>query len=93
MSEERNYCSYCNIVNKVCFWGPRPEANWKRPLLILCALPFTFGILTLLWLFRDRPDSVYLWLLGIPLFLLAILGLFVGVSGCSACVSRLFGDL
>nr|AGY30851.1 hypothetical protein [uncultured bacterium] len=93
MQAQRTHCSYCKVVNTVCFWGPRPEATWKRPVLILCALPFAFGIPALLWHFWGRPDSALLWLLGIPLFLLAILGLLVGASGCSACVSRLFGEL
>jgi hypothetical protein len=93
MQEQQAHCSYCKVVNTVCFWGPRPQATWKRPLLILCALPFAFGIPVLLWHFWGRPDSVLLWVLCIPLFLLAILGLLVGVGGCSACVSRLFGEL
>jgi hypothetical protein len=33
-----------------------------------------------------------LYLFGLPLFALGVLGLAVGVSGCRACVARVLGE-
>jgi len=93
MQEKQTHCACCKVVNTICFWGPRPEARWKRPVLVLCALPFVFGIPVLLWHVRGHADKAFLWLPCIPLFLLAILGLVVGIRGCNACVARLYGEL
>lgn len=93
MPSQQSSCQYCKVVNTVCFWGPRPEATWKRPVLLLCALPFVVGIPVLFWVFWERQGTAVLWLLGVPLFLLGVLGLLVGFKGCSACVARLCGEL
>jgi len=93
MPNQQTNCSYCKVVNTICFWGPRPQASWKRPVLVLCALPFFIGIPALFWVFLGRQEIGVLWLLGIPLFLLSVLGLLVALRGCNACVSRLFGEL
>jgi hypothetical protein len=86
-------CIYCSVVNRVCFWGPYPKASWKRPLLLLCATPFLVGIPALFWLFRDHQDPIVLYVLGVPLFIFATLGLLVGVRGCDACVARMSGSI
>jgi hypothetical protein len=93
MSGQQTNCSYCKVVNTLCLWDPLPPASWKRPVLVLCALPFFIGVPFLFWISWGHQETGALWLLGIPLFLLSGLGLLVAVSGCNACVSRLFGEL
>lgn len=39
VSLHRSCCVYGRIVNTPCFWGPMPEATWKRPLLLISAIP------------------------------------------------------
>jgi Na+/melibiose symporter-like transporter len=85
-------CAYCSIVNTVCFWGACPEAHWKRPLLFLCAIMLLAGITALFW-FHESENATVLYVLGIPLALLAILGLLVAARGCEACVARMFGSI
>lgn len=92
MPYHQHACRYCKVVNKLCFWGPRPEADWKRLAIILCALPFLLGIPGLLFLLRRHQDIVALWLIGLPLFLLAAFGVVLSLKACNACVARLFGD-
>ncbi len=86
-------CTYCGIVNGVCFWGPYPEAHWKRPVLLLCAVLLLAGTATLFWLFHDNKNVTVLYVLGIPLAMLATLGLLVAARGCDACVARMFGSV
>lgn len=69
-----------------------PHAAWKRPVLVVCAVPFTLGIPFLLWRLNEHPNIFVGWLLGAPLFTLSVLGLLVAFSGCSACVARVFGE-
>ena len=88
-----SHCPYCKTVNLVCFWGPMPEANWKRPTLLVLAAAMLAGLVTLFMLFHAHPNNITLYLFGVPLFLAAVLGVLVAINGCSACVSRLFGDV
>ena len=89
----RSCCAYGGIVNTLCFWGPMPEATWKRPLLLLSTIPFLAGVPALFWAFRDHKDAAVLYVLGGTLFALALLGLMVGINGCRACVARMAGSI
>ena len=75
-----------------CFWGPRPEARWKRPVLLVISAGLTASIAALLWVCLDRADSGPLYLLGVPMLALSVLGLFVAIWGCATCVARLLGE-
>ena len=86
-------CRYCNVVNKVCFWGAYPEAPWKRPSLLMCALLLLAATAVLFWFFHDHKNVPVLYALGTPLALLATLGLRVAVHGCDACVARMLASV
>lgn len=86
-------CAYCKTVNRLCFWGPRREASWKRPVLLLCSLALALGFGVLSWMLRSRPDAVLFLLLAVPLTLAGVFGAAVSVRGCNACVARLFGEV
>ena len=86
-------CPYCPTVNKLCFWGARPERPWKRPVLLVLALLLSGGSGALLWMLRDRPNYLLFAAVG-GLFLMAsILSVLVALHGCDACVARLFGEV
>jgi hypothetical protein len=85
-------CACCNTVNSVCFWGPRTERPWKRPLLFLLALCFAVGGCALLWMLRDRPNYGMFVLIAAPLTIAAVLSMYVALAGCNACVARLLGE-
>lgn len=86
-------CAYCKTVNRLCFWGPRAEAGWKRPVLLLCSLILALGFGALIWLFRDRVDALHFLVLAGIIALAGIIGIFVSLRGCNACVARLFGEV
>jgi hypothetical protein len=86
-------CAYCKTVNRLCFWGPRQEARWKRPILLLCSITLALGFGAICWLFRSRPDALMLLVLSASLALAGGLGALVSVHGCDACVARLFGEV
>ncbi len=91
-------CSYCNVVNRLCYWGPRPQAKWKRPSLIIISLIAVLGIPTLIWTVPLGPSSTgllgtaILFLIITFLWLVGILGVLIGWHGCDACVARLMGE-
>ena len=84
-------CPYCGIVNIVCFWGPMPEAPWKRPMLLLCATLFLIGIPMLFWT-SHRHYGLTAYILAAPLLIVALFSLLVGLRGCDACIARMFGS-
>jgi hypothetical protein len=86
-------CAYCKPVNTICFWGPRPERPWKRPVLLVLSLILGVGFGSLLWLLQDRPDYVLFFAIGAPFTAVAALSVLVSVKGCSACVARLLGEV
>lgn len=86
-------CSYCTVINKLCFWGPRPEKGWKRPLLFIASVLLGGGFGFLLWLLWGHENYFFFAALAIPLVTGSILGLVVSIQGCNACVSRLFGEV
>ena len=86
-------CSYCTVVNKLCFWGPRPEKEWKRPSLFLGSLLLCGGFGYLLWLLLGHENYFFFAVLAVPLVAGSVLGIVVAVRGCNACVARLFGEI
>ncbi len=88
-------CKFCKPVNMICFWGPRKEAGWKRPILLVCSLGFALGIGAILWLttfHATGPELVLVVLPALPFSLLSVAGLVVALAGCDACVARLLGE-
>lgn len=86
-------CPYCSIVNRLCFWGPRPDAKWKRPILLLSAVVIGAGCSWVIWQFRSRPDALVLLMLAAFFVAVAALSILVSIHGCNACVARLFGEV
>lgn len=91
-------CPCCPAVNRLCFWGPRPPAVWKRPVLWACGalLALGFGALSLWQLvaaMKGASTGPGLILLAGALCALGLLGLWVAWRGCEACVARVFGEL
>jgi hypothetical protein len=86
-------CVYCNIVNRLCFWGSRPEAAWKRPILFLLSVVTVVGSSWVLWAFRSRPDAFILLVLAGAFVMVGALSVLVSIRGCNACVARLFGEI
>ena len=86
-------CSYCKVINKICFWGPRPEAMWKRPALLLFSVLLVVGFGVLAWWLVQRPDNGLIVILSSLLSLVGALGVAVSMRGCNACVARLFGEV
>jgi hypothetical protein len=83
-------CPVHHIVNSVCFWGPRPEKAWKRPLTALLSIPLIALGIAVIWL-TDDP-GVFGWSLGLMVTAMGFLGVTVAIVGCDACVARTFGD-
>lgn len=86
-------CIYCKPVRRIAFWGPRPEAGWKRPVLLLSSVVLGGGFAWLTWLLHGDPRYTYFPLLSVPLGALGLLGLLVSINGCNACVARLTGEM
>lgn len=86
-------CAFCRTTNAICFWGPRPEAAWKRPLLALLSLALSSGCGELIWVFHDRRGSLPTLAIAAALMALGVYSLCVSMRGCNACVARLFGEV
>lgn len=90
-------CPYCRTVNTLCFWGPRPQARWKRPALGLTSLLINIGLLVLFIMLTagwSTDSMMFLFLLLAVLFWLAsCLGVAVALFACDACVARLWGNV
>ncbi|WP_374089013.1 hypothetical protein [Methylomicrobium lacus] len=63
--------------------------------MFVLSLAFTGLFWRLLWILKDRDDSIAFTVLAVvlPLALAAPLGVVVALHGCRSCVARLFGDL
>jgi len=85
-----SHCALCRIVAKVCFWGPRPERTWKRPILFVASLLIT--ALGAVVFAPNLPNHLGLYALFGFVFLMGIFGIVVSIWGCNACVARVFGD-
>ncbi len=86
-------CPYCKTVNAICFWGPMPEKPWKRPVLLVTSILGGAGFGFILWLAWSKATSAFFLLLAALLVALSVLGAFVALRGCNACVARFFGSL
>lgn len=86
-------CPYCKVVNTICYWGPRPEAKWKRWVLLASALPFAVSVPGALCVLGWTVAGLGASALLAPLFLLGVLGVLVAIHGCDACVARIFGEI
>lgn len=84
------HCNLCPIVNKVCFWGPRAEKEWKRPgLFVASVLVTALGSLVFV---PNVLDSVAAYVLYSFILIMGIFGIVVSFFGCNACVARAFGE-
>jgi len=63
--------------------------------LFVLSLAFTGLFWLLLWILKERDDSIDFAIVAVvlPLALAAPLGVVVALHGCRSCVARLFGDL
>jgi hypothetical protein len=84
-------CPYCKVVNTVCFWGPRREAAWKRPVLFIIALAIAASCALLAWFSLVSGKSV-LGLVSAAIAVFALLSTVVALNGCLSCVARLLGE-
>ncbi len=86
-------CRYCTIVNTICFWGERPQAGWKRPLLLVLSLLINIGLAaSMIMAWAQAATHAFFLLLALGLWLVSLLGILVAWHGCDACVARLMGD-
>jgi hypothetical protein len=85
-------CPYCKTVNAICFWGPRREATWKRPVLLVLTLATASGCGFLAWYSHASGNAVAFTLLVSAIAGFALLSTVVAVHGCAACVARLLGE-
>lgn len=88
-----SHCAYCRIVNTICYWGPRPEAKWKRWTLLVCSLPFALCIPALFLASDWREAGIGVSALFSLLFIMGAMGIIVAFHGCNACVARFFGGI
>ena len=83
-------CALCTTVAKICFWGPRAEKKWKRPVLFVASLlAVALGAVVFA---PNSPNHVGLYALFGFVLAIGILGVVVSIWGCGACVARVFGD-
>ncbi len=98
MSNKPPPCPYCRPVNTLCFWGPRPQARWKRPALGLLSLLVNIGLIALFimlpagWSAGNLTSLMFL-LLIVLIWLASCLGVAVALFACDACVARLWGNV
>jgi len=69
-----------------------PEKAWKRPALLAFSLLGTGGFGSGLW-FTWNEANVGTLILFAALLGMFVLGIFVSLKGCNACVARLFGSV
>ena len=87
-------CAYCRTTELICFWGElRPYRAWRRWVLFGCSLIIIAFFAWLLAYFFDHPNAWTLWLIGLPMLLVSILGIVVSLSGCERCVVSSFRRL
>ena len=87
-------CAHCGWVDKLCFWGHRAPASWKRPALVLVSslgvmitcMPFVSYLL-------GENDYFGMAFAVLTLGTLSGLGLLIGAHACDACVARLLGKI
>lgn len=87
-------CAHCWWINKLCFWGSRPPAQWKRPaLLAVSLLGVVLACMSIVSYLLDAGDYFGMLFAVLVLGTLSWLGLIIGARGCDACVARLMGNI
>ena len=85
-------CPTHTIVDKVCYWGPRPIRKWKRPFLLLGSIILAILASAFIFLVCERQPYISLLVLGFGILSGAVFGIIVGLVGCDDCVAKLSGD-
>ena len=85
-------CSYCRLVRFIAFWGPLREAEWKRPVLLVCSLALLSVFAFATWVQYEQGEFGFVLVLSVSLASLGLLGVLVAIKACNACVARLFGS-
>ena len=87
-------CAHCWWINKICFWGARPPARWKRPALtVVSLLGAAIACMPIVSYLLGAPDYFGIAFAILVLGALSGLGLFIGTRGCDECVARLMGNI
>jgi apolipoprotein N-acyltransferase len=86
-------CACCKSVNTICFWGPRREASWKRPVLMACSVVLVLGFGALAWYATSRPEALSFVVLASLVAIMGVLGLVIALTSCNACVARVLGEV
>ena len=89
---EVSACPTCRTVKMVCL-GPFKVAAWKRPALLILSSLVILALVLLAILVVAPSGVIWHWFLVIPVLGLAVLGLVVGVCGCTECASRILGGI
>jgi hypothetical protein len=86
-------CAHCWWINKICFWGHRQQARWKRPaLFVVSLLGAALTCMTVLSYMLGAQDYFGMFAM-LVLGMLSSLGLIIAVRGCDECVTRLMGNI
>src|ERR1700745_551032 len=71
-------CAHCGWIATMCFWGHRPPARWKRPVLMVVGLlGVALACIPVFSSVLGTPDYVGLALAIPVLGTLSLLGLFI----------------
>lgn len=94
LENSMKHCPTCKVVNFVCFWGDKPQKEWKRPILFVLSLLVLIGGSYLFYI-SEHPSSKdpFTIILAIIIATLFMFCIAVSVLGCNRCVARLFGDI
>ena len=94
MRDRKSPFSLCPTLRVICFWGERSQyAPWKRTTLLIGSPLMFAAVVAAAWFVADEPRAWVLWLVCMPLGLLAIAGLASAIWGCNSCVVRVWGDV
>ena len=83
-------CPVHTVVNTICYWGPRPVKNWKRPAAAAISVAIFAASIALWWVFGERGLAAT-W----PILIAVAIGGFgsiVSVFGCYEFVARSMGE-
>jgi hypothetical protein len=85
-------CAFCKTTDALCFWGPRAEAAWKRPVLGVLSAALASGCAALIWVFRDRGVAWPTLAIAAALLIAGLYSLAVTIRGCDQCVAKLLAE-
>ena len=87
-------CAHCWWTKKVCFWGHRAPARWKRPaLLVVSLLGVALTCMTILSYMLGAEGFYFGMFAVLVLGTLSWVGLIIAARGCDTCVARLIGNI